>query len=223
MGYQLIVFDWDGTLYNSSQFIVKCVQQAAEQADLPVPCAVTIKQFIGLSVDEALSRNFPNLSPMKKANLIKAYRELTVTQESKPILFEGVVETLTQLKQMGYLLAIATSKHSKGLKDDLQALDLEDLFIALQSADQAASKPHPEMLHNILEQVGVLPQQALMVGDTEFDMLMAANAEVDAVAVSYGAHDVERLKLTNIKTIIHDIRELPVWLENEQQQNGAVD
>ncbi|OGT31398.1 MAG: hypothetical protein A3E87_03460 [Gammaproteobacteria bacterium RIFCSPHIGHO2_12_FULL_35_23] len=212
MKYQLLVFDWDGTLYDSSELIVKCVQKAAVAIGLSIPQAETIKQFIGLSVDEALSHGFPGLTPMKKANLIKAYREFLVTEAEIPTLFTGVKETLVKLKEQGYLLTIATSKDSNYLKKDLEILDLKNTFFMTQSADQAASKPNPAMLYNILYQTGMVVEQTLMIGDTEYDMQMAANAQIDGLGVSYGAHDTKRLQLPNVKHIINNITELPVWL-----------
>ena len=217
MNYQLLVFDWDGTLYDSSALIVKCVQMAAAKTGLVAPPAEIIKQYIGLSVDEAIGRGFPDLSPMKKANLIKSYREFIVKELKVPILFEGVKEVLIDLKNQGYLLAIATSKDSRDLTKDLEVLQLREYFIITQSADQAASKPNPMMLFNILDQTGLMAGQALMIGDTEYDMLMAANAQVDAVAVSYGVHDIKRLQQSNVKHIIHNIRELPGWLSRKDK------
>ncbi len=218
--YELLVFDWDGTLYDSSCFIVKCVQKAAEQVDLPIPDKELIKQSIGLSVSKAIERSMPDISPMQQANLVQAYRRVLVEHACKPTLFEGAKEVLQGLRHTGYLLAIATGKDSRGLALDLELLGIEDLFIATRGADQAASKPDPLMLTQLLDETGSEPEQALVIGDTEFDLLMAENANVDALAVSYGVHDTERLQGERVRGLIHDIRELPEWLAGGGKQDA---
>ena len=210
--YELIVFDWDGTLYDSSAFIVKCVQQAAEQMGFAIPAAETITQMIGLSVEKATDNVLPELSPMQKAEYIRVYREQVSSIQEKPCLFSGAVEVLKTLKARGFELAIATGKGSAGLKNDLELLEIEDLFSGFRCGDQTFSKPNPAMLNELLEELGVAPEKALVVGDTEYDMLMAKNADVDAVAASYGVHELSRLDFDNVKHTIHDIKELLLYL-----------
>lgn len=211
MKYDLIVFDWDGTLYDSAAFIVECVQAAAKGANLPVPAGDEIRHHIGLSSQEAMRRLFPNLSPFQVAELYKAYQAY-IQGKHAPTLFEGSEAVLHELRDKGYLLAIATGKGRAGLDRDLSELGMQDLFAMTRCADESFSKPHPQMMHDILEALDVSPERAVVVGDTEYDMGMAKNAGTDAIAVSYGVHDIERLKGTHVVAEIHDIRELPAHL-----------
>jgi phosphoglycolate phosphatase len=214
MSYQLIIFDWDGTLYDSSAMIVTAVQDAARQIEVPIPDAATIKSLIGLSAERALSQGQPHLSPMQQAELVKRFRANLADSPMQPQLFPGALETLNQLKQAGYWLSIATGKSRAGLDKDLESLGLKDFFLATRCSDQSLSKPDPAMANEILDELGVEKQNAIVIGDTEYDMLMAQNAGIDAVAVSYGVHSEDRLQQSNVKALIHDIVELPKALEN---------
>lgn len=213
MAYQLLVFDWDGTLFDSSQFIVNCVQQATEMVSLPVPAAETIKQMIGLSFDQALKRAMPSLSPMQMANLIQAYKKCVAgNTHMKPTLFPGATETLQRLASEGYWLAIATGKSRSGLNNDLAELGMDKLFLATRCAEETQSKPHPQMLIELMNEMGVTENQTLMIGDTEYDLQCAQNAKVDALGVLYGAHTKAQLAPFAAKHFLQDIRELPAWL-----------
>lgn len=215
MTYQLIIFDWDGTLYDSAAYIVNCVQVAAAKQNLTPPEHHQIKQMIGLSPEKSLQRLMPDLSPMQSSKLIEDYQKCLLNPPHiKPTLFEGVEEILSNLSNQGYWMAIATSKGQRGLTADLQALNIGDYFICQRCADQTQSKPHPQMVEEILEELGVHPQDTVLIGDTEFDMLLADNAKVDAIAATYGVHNLSSLSQPTIRGYIKDIRELPALLNH---------
>lgn len=215
MTYQLIIFDWDGTLYDSAAYIVDCVQLAASKLGLQPPQSTQIKQMIGLSPEQSLQKLMPDLSPMQSAQLIDEFQKcLLKPQDTQPALFEGVEQTLSTLHDQGYWLAIATSKGQQGLTADLQALNIEHYFLTRRCADQTQSKPHPQMAHQILDELGLHPHEAILVGDTEYDMLLADNAGIDAIAATYGVHNLRHLSQPTIQGYIKDIRELPVLLNH---------
>lgn len=207
MKYDLIVFDWDGTLYDSAAYIVDCVQHAASLASLKVPDANLIRDNIGLSSKEAMKYLFPGITPMELEALTKAYQE-ALSGKHPPTLFPGSVDVIKTLHEKGYLLAIATGKGRAGLDRDLAQLALADYFAATRCADESFSKPHPQMMLDILDRLSVEPQKTLMVGDTEYDMDLAKNAKTDALAVSYGVHHISRLKGEHVIGEIHAIQEL---------------
>jgi phosphoglycolate phosphatase len=217
MTYQLIVFDWDGTLFDSLAYIVNRVQKVAKIAELTPPDEALIRSQIGLSVNESLRRLFPDLSPMQACELIKTYQAYQPDPEDQqPALFNGTKDVLQTLNDTGYWLAIATGKPRAGLDQNLIDLNLNDCFMCTRTADETDSKPNPAMLLEILDKLGVMPERALVVGDTEYDMYMAQNANVDALAVSYGSHDADAMtNIDNVKGVIHDISELPGWLASQ--------
>jgi phosphoglycolate phosphatase len=215
MSYKLIVFDWDGTLSDSGACIVKCVQAAAQEIGIEVPTDKAIRNAIGLSLEGAINSYAPNLTSQQINHFAKVYRKMMYESGIyTPVLFAGAKEVLQQLLDEGYLLAVATGKGRRGLDFDLNKLDLRSFFITSRCADETFSKPHPQMLLEIIEELAVAPAQTLMVGDTEYDLEMAQNAKIDALAVSYGLHEKERLLQYDIKGCLADIRELPGWFES---------
>lgn len=215
MTYQLIIFDWDGTLYDSAAYIVDCVQLAAKKLGLPQPDKAQIKQMIGLSPEKSLKKLMPDLSPMQAAQLMEEYQACLLNPPHiQPQLFEGVESVLQHLTDEGYWLAIATSKNSHGLQADLQALEIERYFLTKRCADQTQSKPHPQMVEEILDELGIDRQNSVLVGDTEYDMLLADNARMDAIAATYGVHNMHNLSQPTIQGYIKDIRELPALLNH---------
>lgn len=187
--YEVIVFDWDGTLMDSEAKIVNCICAAAADCSLPVPARQAARSIIGLGLTEALQRLFPEQSDADRARLVERYREhfLFKDQTSMP-LFPGVATGLEQLAAAGHVLAVATGKARRGLERVLDETGTRHLFAVTRCADEAFSKPHPQMLHDILDYTGTDAARALMVGDTTFDMLMARNASVSSLAVTYGVH-----------------------------------
>jgi phosphoglycolate phosphatase len=187
--YDLIIFDWDGTLMDSVDKIVRCMTAAAGDLGVADPGTAAIRHIIGLGLTEAMQALFPALDPEIYARLTERYREhfLHLDQTHMP-LFPGVNDGLQQLSEQDYLLAVATGKARRGLERVLEETATRRFFSATRCADESFSKPHPKMLEDILEATGVVPQRALMVGDTTYDMQMAQNAGVAGLGVSYGVH-----------------------------------
>lgn len=192
--YDLIVFDWDGTLMDSEAKIVRCMQAAAADVGIADPGADAIRNIIGLGLGEAMQSLFPAEPAAGHARLVERYRVHFLELDSTDMpLFPGVAEGLARLNDQGYLLAIATGKARRGLNRVLDETGMRHLFASSRCADEAFSKPHPKMLEDILDETGIEAGRALMVGDTVYDMQMARNAQVAGLAVSYGVHARERL------------------------------
>lgn len=193
--FELIIFDWDGTLINTIDWIVHCMQNAARLCRCPVPQERTIRDIIGLSIDNALAVLFPDCVPSLRKQIQHHYSQQFFTKRlSRADLFTGVYDMLTELNQSGYRMAVATGKGRSGLRQALDETGTEDLFCVTRCADETASKPNPLMLRQILETTGVAAERALMVGDSSHDLEMAARAGLAAVGVACGAHGVEVLQ-----------------------------
>lgn len=211
--YKLLVFDWDGTLMDSAARIVACFKAAARDVALPIPQDGQIRNFIGIAMREAVAGMFPLADDEQRLAVIERYRHYDAGADETPAtMFDGAIDMLQALEREGYFLAVATSKGRRGLDRVLTRFDLGGLFHATRCADEAFSKPHPQMLLDILDQVGVDPHQALMVGDTEYDLLMARNARVDAVGVECGVHERERLAACGPVACLAHTTELFDWL-----------
>lgn len=213
MSYKLLVFDWDGTLMDSEAQIIGCMQAAFMDLDKQPPRAEEIREIIGLGLREAVMR----LDPLAEEELIDAlfqrYRHHFFSDpEPAAALFPGVETTLEGLQQAGYLMAVATGKGRRGLDMVLEKTGLSAYFVATRCADETFSKPHPEMLLQLLDFAGVQPDQAVMIGDTEYDLQMAQNAGTHAIAVSYGVHAIERLMQFRPRACLNRIDELPAAL-----------
>lgn len=192
----LFVFDWDGTLSDSTARIVHCMQEAAGNLRLPALARLDILEIIGLGLPEAVARLYPNLSEGDCRALAVEYGRCYVAAGQSPSeFFPGVLGALDSLRDRGHNLAVATGKSRKGLDRVLSQLELADYFDATRCADETASKPDPLMLHELLRCFECAPEDAVMVGDTEYDMAMACAAEVPRVAVSFGAHHIDRLRV----------------------------
>lgn len=192
--YELVVFDWDGTLFDSVGWIVESIQQAARACGAAVPEAGAAREVIGLSLSEAMAALFPGLDDEAAEDLMREYRRVYQSRAfGVQDLFPDVLEMLRRLREGGFRLAVATGKTREGLHAALRATGTEPLFDAVRSADETASKPDPRMLLEIMRQVGVAPECTLMVGDSVHDLRMAKNAGVDAVGVTCGAHRGHRL------------------------------
>ena len=191
---KLIIFDWDGTLSDSVARIARCIQLAADEHQLPQPSFNQAKEIIGLGLNEAIRQLFPSADEPMVARFSSSYSAHYRREDNGPSeFFPGVISSLEQLRASGYLLAVATGKSRAGLDRVFAATQLTGFFHASRCADETRSKPHPLMLQELLAEQGVEPQNAVMVGDTEFDMEMAVNANMPRIAVSYGAHDRSRL------------------------------
>ncbi|WP_020563707.1 HAD-IIIA family hydrolase [Methylosarcina fibrata] len=187
--FNLIIFDWDGTLSNSIDWIVGCLQKAAARCHCPVPEPDSARQVIGLSIDRAIETLFPDADAPTRKWLIECYTaEYRARELDRDDLFPGVYDMLVQLQDAGYRLAVATGKTRRGLDRALHATDTKELFCITRCADETASKPDPGMLKEIIRYADIAPERALMVGDTVHDLQMAENARISSVAVACGAH-----------------------------------
>jgi phosphoglycolate phosphatase len=206
MKYPVLIFDWDGTLMDSIDKIVACVQQAAKYNDLIIPSAQSVRNVIGLSLDKAMSTLYPTLSKAIQKKMIAAYRDhYSHLNKQKTDFYPGVLEWLKALKSQGYKLAIATGKGRGGLDKLIEQYALQDLFSATICSTEANSKPHPLMLNKLLQLMEVNPQQALMIGDSSYDLEMANNANVACIGVSYGVHDRNTLAQYKPIAIVDDL------------------
>lgn len=210
----LIIFDWDGTLCDSQARIVQCMQRAAKVLEIKVLTEVQIKEVIGLGLPESMRRLYPNLDPTLREQLKAQYIEFFLAADITPSpLFQGVEAGLAQLKANKAALAVATGKSRRGLNRVLDYHQFNDLFIATRCADETQSKPDPTMLNELLEVSGYSPHEAIMVGDTEYDMAMAETIGMPRVAVSYGVHDITRLQAYKPLVCIDHFSEFIVWLQ----------
>lgn len=202
--FELIVFDWDGTLVDSVDWIVHCLRKAADDQGCVVPPVNEVKNIIGLSIHKSLDKLFPELGDVARQQLISGYSEAFFSRQiTENDLFAGVADMLRQFKRAGYQLAVATGKSRKGLDKAIQGTGLEDFFDITKCADETASKPSPDMLDVIIEQMNVSKEKVVMVGDSTHDMQMAINAGVSSIAVLCGANSHEQLQpyrpLLNLK------------------------
>ena len=210
--FDLLVFDWDGTLIDSAGEIVACIQAACRDLALPVPDHERASHVIGLGLADALAHAIPGLSPSEYPRVAERYRHHFLARDAGLPLFAGTREMLAALRANGHALAIATGKSRAGLVRALENTGMQSLFEATRCADQCAPKPAPDMLLELMEELEVAPNRALMIGDTSHDLQMAANAGIAAVAVSYGAHDGARLAALGPLVLVHSTDELARWL-----------
>ena len=210
--FDLVVFDWDGTLIDSAGAIVGCIQAACRDLGLPVPEPERARHVIGLGLADSLSHAIPGLPPSEYPRVAERYRHHFTAVDANLSLFPGTREMLAGLRGNGHALAIATGKSRAGLARALANTGLKDLFDATRCADQCAPKPAPDMLLELLDEVAAAPDRAVMIGDTSHDLEMATNAGVAAVAVGYGAHDPSRLAALAPLALVGSTEELARWL-----------
>jgi phosphoglycolate phosphatase len=217
MKFELLIFDWDGTLMDSEARIVACVEAAINDLRLASPGRDAIRNIIGLGLREAVHTLFPEADEHLHLEISERYRAYFLSSSIAPSsLFEGTREVIESLYAAGYLLAVATGKGRSGLNHALETTGLKTFFHTTRTADETFSKPHPEMLHQILDQLSLVPKQALMIGDTEYDLQMAANARMPSLGVDSGVHDRERLLKHRPMACLGDITEIPRWLEENR-------
>ena len=214
--YRLLVFDWDGTLADSEQRIVAAALSAMDTLGLPARSHEQVRAIIGLAMSEACQALFPDMPKSQESRFVACYREYYLRNTGTPVpLFPGAEAALRGLAGQRYQLAVATGKGRRGLDRDIASHGLEALFSATRCADDAPSKPHPQMLEDIMQELNAASDQTLMIGDTAYDMEMARNAGVAYVAVSSGVHDRQRLLEFDPLALLGSIAELPAWLSNE--------
>ncbi len=217
---QLIIFDWDGTLMDSEAHIVASMHGAMDNlgiARLPVR---EVSNIIGLGMREALDALFPQQAGDDgfAQEFVAAYREYFFAEDAEQVFFDGAVPVLEDMRERGMLLAVATGKSRRGLKLALKHNDLEGFFDATRCADETASKPDPLMINEILQNLSISPEQAVMIGDTEYDMEMAGNAGTHAIAANYGVHDASRLSGYGLLGSLESITELPDLMDQYCEQ-----
>jgi len=212
MSYSLVVFDWDGTLMDSTHSIVAAIQGACRDLELAPPTAASASWVIGLSLESALRHAVPQLTPAMVPRFLERYRIHYLTRDPELRLFDGVPALLAELAEQGTRLAVATGKSRIGLNRALAATGLESVFQATRCADETFSKPHPAMLHQLMDELGAEPESVLMVGDTSHDMQMAANAGVHALGVAYGAHTSEELQGCAPQAIMDSVPHMREWI-----------
>ncbi len=210
--YDLVVFDWDGTLMDSTALIASCLQAACRDVGAPVPTREEALFVIGLNMADTFQRVVPDLAPAARERLTERYRGHFLAREHEAPLYEGVHEMLSELHGRGRRLAVATGKARRGLERALDATGLRRWFEATRCADEGFAKPHPDMLLMLLDITGVEPRRALMVGDTTHDLELAANAGIDAVSVSYGAHPHDLLATRPALARCASVAQLRRWL-----------
>lgn len=211
--FDLLVFDWDGTLLDSVGSIVACTRAALGELALPVPPERAIRGAIGLGIDETIEVLSPGCDPERAERIRTVYsRHWVETYRGRPLLFAGVPDLLARFEAQGYLLAVATGKSRRGLDHDLAATGLGPRFHAIRTADDAPSKPHPGMLLDLLDELGARPSRALMVGDSVWDLEMAAAAGTPAVAVCSGGSPRCDLEAREPVACLTGVADLAVWL-----------
>ncbi|MDZ4076045.1 MAG: HAD-IA family hydrolase [Hylemonella sp.] len=210
--YDLIAFDWDGTLFDSTAIITRCIQNAVRDVGGTVPSDKEAAYVIGMGLMQALAHAAPDVPADKYPLLGERYRFHYMAHQNDLSLFTGVLELLADLKQRHHWLAVATGKSRRGLDEVLHTVQLKGVFNGSRTADETAGKPHPRMLQELMREFGVEPERTLMIGDTMHDLQMALNAGCPSVGVSYGAHEPEAFHALQPLHVAHSVRDLHDWL-----------
>ena len=210
--FDLIAFDWDGTLFESTRMIARCIQAAVVDVGGAEPSEKDAAWVIGLGLAEALARAAPDVPREKYAELGARYRHHYLKLQDGLVLFDGVLPMLDTLKARGHRLAVATGKSRRGLNEALATVALRDRFDDSRTADETHGKPHPRMLLELMEALDVTPERTLMIGDTTHDLQLAINAGCASVGVSYGAHEHTSFESLGPLFVAHSVDELTAWL-----------
>ena len=210
--FDLIAFDWDGTLFDSTAIIVRCIQAAVRDVGGTMPTDKEAAYVIGMGLMQALAHAAPDVPPERYAELGNRYRFHYIQHQDDLVLFDGVLPLLNDLRERGHLLAVATGKSRRGLDEALHTVQLKGVFDGSRTADQTAGKPHPLMLQELMAEFDVAPERLLMIGDTTHDLQMAVNARCASVGVSYGAHEPDAFHALQPLAVVHSVRELHDWL-----------
>lgn len=214
--YKLLIFDWDGTIIDSAARIVSSMQQASRDLGYGELTDGAVRSIIGLGLPEALVELIPEIDESGILAMRERYGHYYLGADETPTeLFDGVESSLVRLKEKGYRMAVATGKSRRGLDRVFEETGLRYLFETSRCADETTSKPHPHMLMEILDETGVKANEALMIGDTSFDLEMGQRAGVDRVAVTYGAHPLERLHPFEPVLLADQFVQLEQWLESK--------
>ena len=210
--FDLIAFDWDGTLYDSTAVIVRCIQAAVLDVGGRLPSERDAAWVIGLGLAEALAKAAPDVPPEKYPELGARYRHHYLRHQDDLVLFDGVLPMIDALRARGHKLAVATGKSRRGLDLALDTVALRERFDSSRTADETFGKPHPRMLLELMEELDVLPERTLMIGDTIHDLQLATNAGCASVGVSYGAHEPASFADHGPLHVAHSVQDLHDWL-----------
>ena len=210
--FDLIAFDWDGTLFDSTAIITRCIQNAVCDVGGARPSDKDAAYVIGMGLMQALAHAAPDVPEHKYPELGARYRHHYTAHQDDISLFDGVLGMLADLKSRQFCLTVATGKSRHGLDETLKAVELKGMFNGSRTADETAGKPHPRMLHELMQEFGVTPERTLMIGDTTHDLQMALNAGCPSVGVSYGAHAPDAFTALNPRYVAHSVGELHAWL-----------
>jgi phosphoglycolate phosphatase len=211
--FDLVVFDWDGTLFDSTALIVHAIQAACRDLGLPVPDDERASWVIGLSLQGAMAHAVPDITPEQMPRMIERYRFHYLARQHDLTLFPGVLDMLQGLKRRHHWLAVATGKSRAGLDEALHAVELRGVFDATRTADETRSKPDPRMLNELMHEFGAAPDRTVMIGDTTHDLQLAANAGTASIAVAYGAHAPSEFAAHVPLFVAASVAELAGWLE----------
>ena len=210
--FDLICFDWDGTLFDSTAIITRCIQQAVVDVGGAKPTEAAAAYVIGMALSPALAKAAPDVPPERYRELAAAYRRHYMDHQHDICLFDGALAMLADLRQSHHWLAVATGKSRQGLDDVLASRQLHGVFDGSRTADETAGKPDPLMLQQLMREFGAEPERTLMIGDTTHDLQMALNAGCASVGVSYGAHEPHEFAALQPLHVAHSLRELHQWL-----------
>jgi phosphoglycolate phosphatase len=210
--FDLIAFDWDGTLFDSTAIITRCIQNAVRDVGGAVPSERDAAFVIGMSLTQALAHAAPDVPSERYPELGARYQHHYLAHQNDLSLFDGVLAMLEDLKLRQHWLTVATGKSRRGLDEAMQAAALKGLFDGSRTADETAGKPQPRMLQELMREFGVAPARTLMIGDTTHDLQMALNAGCPSVGVSYGAHEPDAFHVLNPRYVAHSVRDLHDWL-----------
>lgn len=210
--FDLIAFDWDGTLFDSTAVITRCIQEAVRDVGGTVPTDQAAAYVIGMGLMQALAHAAPDVPQERYPELGARYRHHYMAHQHDISFFDGVLAMLAELKLRQHRLAIATGKSRQGLDAALRAVELQGVFEASRTADETAGKPHPRMLLELMREFDVPASRVLMVGDTTHDLLMAQNAGCPSVGVSYGAHHPDAFAALSPRFVAHSVPDLRGWL-----------
>jgi phosphoglycolate phosphatase len=210
--YDLIAFDWDGTLFDSTALIARCIQEAVRDVGGTVPSDQDATYVIGMGLMQALAHAAPDVPKERYPQLGERYQHHYAVSQHDIALFDGVLPLLADLKSRHHWLTVATGKSRRGLNEVLQTVALQGVFDGSRTADETAGKPSPLMLHQLMAEFGVEPERTLMIGDTTHDLLMAQNAGCASLGVSYGAHEPDAFHALQPRFVAHSVREMHDWL-----------
>jgi phosphoglycolate phosphatase len=210
--FDLLTFDWDGTLMDSAAIIALSLRSACGDLDLPVPSEEQARYVIGLGLNDAMAHILPGVDAAHYPQVVERYRVHFLKHDAGTTLFPGVAATIAALRESGFLLAVATGKSRRGLERALTATGLKSYFHATRCADEGHGKPHPGMLHGLMDELGVAGTRTLMIGDTTHDMEMARAAGAQRLAVCYGAHARDALLGYEPVACLDDFEGVRQWL-----------